>query len=332
MAVMSRSILSGSALALLAACATSAPSAELVDARRAYVDAERSKASELVPAEVVVARRALERAESAHIAEPGSFRERNLAYLAHREALAAVAKGEIADARRAIARAELRYRALAESMQRRAREQLERARRELARTSQQLSSVRLQLDDQGQALDQRTLRLLEQERLLARRKAELEARTRELETEREARRRAEAQAEAALASLQEIASVHDEQRGTVISLSGGLLFASGRAELLPIARRKLAAVADALKLAPEERAILVEGHTDARGSEQANLRLSRARAGAVRSLLVSRGVAPSRIRIVGRGESVPIADNESPEGRAANRRVEIVIEPPASAP
>lgn len=73
--------------------------------------------------------------------------------------------------------------------------------------------------------------------------------------------------------------------------------------------------------------IVVEGHTDSQGSDSSNQALSERRAQAVVSFLVSRGVSAEQIRAQGLGESRPIADNNSPEGRANNRRVEIVIQP-----
>jgi len=72
---------------------------------------------------------------------------------------------------------------------------------------------------------------------------------------------------------------------------------------------------------------VVEGHTDAKGSETYNLDLSARRAEAVRSYLVSQGVDQSRVSSQGLGFARPIADNKSAEGRANNRRVEIVVQP-----
>jgi outer membrane protein OmpA-like peptidoglycan-associated protein len=73
--------------------------------------------------------------------------------------------------------------------------------------------------------------------------------------------------------------------------------------------------------------LLVIGHTDSTGPESYNQELSRARAQAVRDALVTYGVDAGRIRAEGRGESEPRADNGSEAGRAANRRVEILITP-----
>lgn len=71
--------------------------------------------------------------------------------------------------------------------------------------------------------------------------------------------------------------------------------------------------------------ILIEGHTDSLGGDAVNLPLSQKRAEAVLEYLVSRNVARERLRAAGLGSSRPIADNSSPEGRANNRRVEIVL-------
>ena len=73
--------------------------------------------------------------------------------------------------------------------------------------------------------------------------------------------------------------------------------------------------------------IVVEGHTDSRGSASANQSLSLKRAQEVRSHLISQGIDASKITAVGRGEDVPIASNDSAEGRANNRRVELVVTP-----
>nr|PZN61846.1 MAG: hypothetical protein DIU62_12980 [Pseudomonadota bacterium] len=66
---------------------------------------------------------------------------------------------------------------------------------------------------------------------------------------------------------------------------------------------------------------VIEGHTDSSGSDEYNLRLSQRRAEAVMKYLVDGGVPASRLRAQGFGESQPVADNSTPEGRAQNRRV-----------
>ena len=142
----------------------------------------------------------------------------------------------------------------------------------------------------------------------------------------EARKAAEKKAAAALASLEQLAKVKEEARGVVITLSGGVLFATGEHQLMPIAMSKLDEVAKALQDQGYKK-IVVEGHTDSRGSDSRNMELSRLRAEAVRSHLVSRGVESDKITAVGIGEARPVAQNTTAEGRANNRRVEIIVEP-----
>lgn len=158
--------------------------------------------------------------------------------------------------------------------------------------------------------------------------AKLEATDEKLEAERQARAQAEARARDALTRLAaaNAAAIKEEPRGTVITLPGHVLFASGKSELLPGAQERLTKVADALK-DQEDKKILIEGHTDSRGSESMNMDLSRRRAEAVSSLLISRGLPAERVTTVGVGPSRPVADNATAEGRANNRRVEIVIQP-----
>jgi outer membrane protein OmpA-like peptidoglycan-associated protein len=130
----------------------------------------------------------------------------------------------------------------------------------------------------------------------------------------------------AMASLAEIAKVKEESRGVVITLSGSVLFATGKSTLLPIAQEKLTDVAKALNDQGYQ-SLLVEGHTDSQGSADKNMGLSQDRAEAVRSYLISQGIPSDKIRAQGLGSSRPVADNSTAEGRANNRRVEIVVTP-----
>jgi outer membrane protein OmpA-like peptidoglycan-associated protein len=158
--------------------------------------------------------------------------------------------------------------------------------------------------------------------------SELEKEREALGRERAARLEAERKLNAALKSLEEIAKVKEEARGMVITLSGAVLFASDKSELLPIAKERLNQVAEALQNTDPSQKIVVEGHTDSVGVDAYNQKLSEDRAKSVRDYLVSRGVEPNRISYVGKGETVPTADNNTPEGRANNRRVEIIVSPP----
>ena len=143
---------------------------------------------------------------------------------------------------------------------------------------------------------------------------EAEARVSQLEAEAQAREK-----------LEGVASVKQDERGLVLTLTGSVLFAFDEAALLPAAARRLDAVAEALEAQPDGQEIVVEGHTDSKGTEAYNGQLSLARAEAVRAYLETRGVDPSRIRAEGFGEASPVATNRTVEGRANNRRVEIVL-------
>ncbi|MCP4570959.1 MAG: OmpA family protein [bacterium] len=120
------------------------------------------------------------------------------------------------------------------------------------------------------------------------------------------------------------ASVERIGEGIKITFDSGLLFDVDRADVQPAARRNLENLAGILtKYADTE--ILIEGHTDATGSEDHNLTLSRNRAHAVANVLQGMAVDATRFTIMGYGEAQPVADNASAAGRQANRRVDLAI-------
>ena len=162
---------------------------------------------------------------------------------------------------------------------------------------------------------------------LGRTKTELAAQTVALRDEKSRREDAEKRAAQAAADLAKFATVKQEARGMVITLSGSVLFASAKWDLLPAAQVKLNDVASALTRQDPHSTMVVEGHTDSQGSAAYNQDLSQQRARAVRDYLVTRGIAGDRISAQGFGPTRSIADNASPEGRANNRRVEIVVLP-----
>lgn len=162
---------------------------------------------------------------------------------------------------------------------------------------------------------------------LGRANQQLASQGQQLDNERQRRQEAEKRAAQAAADLARIASVKQEARGMVITLSGSVLFASGKSELLPAAQAKLSSVAEALVSQDPDSKLVVEGHTDSQGTAAANQDLSQRRAESVRVYLVSHGIAADRVTSQGLGLSRPIADNNSAEGRANNRRVEIVVQP-----
>jgi outer membrane protein OmpA-like peptidoglycan-associated protein len=166
---------------------------------------------------------------------------------------------------------------------------------------------------------------------LERMKRELEAQKRAIQNEREARLAVERNRAAALRSLSQIAQVSEEERGIVITLSGAALFASNEPALSAAVKEKLREVARVL-LEQGDSTILVEGHTDSRGSSEKNHEHSLLRAREVRAYLISQGIPTSNIQAAGIGEDRPVATNDSPNGRASNRRVEIVVNPRAEKP
>ena len=133
---------------------------------------------------------------------------------------------------------------------------------------------------------------------------------------------ARAQREETQRKLAELQATQTE-RGMVLTL-GDVLFDTSQANLKPGAGQTLDRVAQFLRKNDETR-VLIEGYTDSRGSAQYNQDLSRKRAGAVSSALEIRGAAPGRVTVAGRGETLPVASNDTPEGRQRNRRVEIVF-------
>jgi putative exosortase-associated protein (TIGR04073 family) len=115
------------------------------------------------------------------------------------------------------------------------------------------------------------------------------------------------------------------RRGALaVQFPDDLLFASGSAQLSPRARGRLNDLALVLREHPDT-VVEVQGFTDGSGRPDDNLALSERRAEAVRSYLVSRGIDASRVEPAGFGEIGPVASNETPAGRQANRRVEIEI-------
>lgn len=270
-------------------CGASRPTPELVTARNAYSQARNGEAAQLNPKGVHDAYKALQAAEAAHADDAGSSAEKHFAYIATRRSELAIAQASENLARREQTRADETYET---SLQ----QQSEQASQQSTQFAQQLTQTQQELQQNTQALQQEQRRLEE----------------------------ARQQAERARSELRQMEAIREEQGRLVINLSG-VLFETGGDQLNPLALNRLDTVARALKAYPD-RIIVVEGHTDAQGSDESNRALSQRRADAVREYLEGRGVPPEQIRSVGKGESEPIASNDTAEGRANNRRVEIVVE------
>jgi outer membrane protein OmpA-like peptidoglycan-associated protein len=125
--------------------------------------------------------------------------------------------------------------------------------------------------------------------------------------------------------LREVASARRTENGILVNLKSSLLFSSDSAVLKPDAVEQIAQLGDILAKYPDDR-IRIQGHTDSSGSAAHNEELSLRRAQAVRDALASRGVNPRQMLVEGVGAARPIADNATAEGRAENRRVELLID------
>jgi outer membrane protein OmpA-like peptidoglycan-associated protein len=274
------------AILTTAGCSATMPPNELVTARSNYARAAQGPATQLAPADLDTAKKALDQAENSFKEEGDTAETKDIAYAAARASEIAESRARTVEANKIKEQTNASQRANEVN--------------QAAVTKEELAKAKGQLATQGQALA----------------------------TEKERREEAEKRAAQAAADLAKFASVkQDPVRGMVITLSGGVLFETAKWQLLGSAQTKLNDVADALTKQDKDSTMVVEGHTDSQGKEAANQELSQKRAESVRTYLVGRGIAADRITAQGFAATRGIADNASPEGRANNRRVEIVVKP-----
>ncbi len=183
----------------------------------------------------------------------------------------------------------------------RARSDAEAARAESAENAAQAEAARAEADQARRVAEAQSA-----EAELAKREAEL----------------AVAAADSLRLQMQSL-TAHEEARGSVMTL-GEAVFSPGRSQLQPDAIANLDSVIEFVNR-DTTRKVRIEGHTDASGSNNANQVLSQQRAEAVMAALAARGVDAARMTAIGRGEDVPVAPNDSAEGKARNRRVEIIL-------
>jgi outer membrane protein OmpA-like peptidoglycan-associated protein len=283
------------AFAGVGGCASTTPPQDLITARNSYDRASHGPTAALDPADLHSAKESLDLAESSFTSEGDTQQTRDLAYTA--------------DRRVQIAEAHAATMASSQQQQQTLGEMHAAETSQVQKTSAQLGRANQQIALQGQAMQNQNQQIL---------------------TEQERRREADERARKATADLAAFASVKQETRGLVITLSGSVLFASAKSDLLPGARVKLNEVAEALSKQDPLSKIVVEGHTDSQGGVSYNQELSQHRAQSVLDYLVSRGVAADRVSAQGFGSTRSVADNGSAEGRANNRRVEIIVQPTAS--
>ena len=120
------------------------------------------------------------------------------------------------------------------------------------------------------------------------------------------------------------AEVERVGEGIAVTFESGVLFPFNSSDILPAGRENLRQLANSLRNYPGT-TVLIVGHTDSVGSDEYNMGLSYRRAESARSFLAQQGIESSRVRVEGRGESEPVADNSTEAGRQQNRRVEVAI-------
>ncbi len=269
------------------------PPKELTDARSEFQQARTGLAMQLDPTDVHVADLALQQAEQAWSSDPDDPNTRDLAIIAQR-------KAQIAEAEAAALKAQQDTDQAKQQLQATMSSQLNQTQQALNKTQQTLNQTQTELQrKQAEAAEQ-------QKKL-----ADLEAKLKD-----------------ARDTIAKIAAVKDDDRGMVITLQGEVLYATGKSDLKPGAMAKLDQIADALR--GKEQPMVVYGFTDNVGTREFNMDLSQRRADSVRDYLVQKGIPRDLITAEGKGPDNPISDNNSIEGRAANRRVEIVVQPKKS--
>jgi len=266
------------------------PPKGLVEARVDYARARDGLAGRLDPTDLHEADVALGRANHAWDSAPDDPTTADLALVADRRALIAQSVAETMKAQQDAAQITAQISALKS-------QQLASARGQLSATQQSLGATQMQLDQQ---------------------RADAEAQRQQLLA-------MEAKLKDARDTIARIASVKDDSRGMVITLESEVLFKTAKYELKPGALAKLDIVAEALK--GKDQPIVVFGYTDNVGAHDMNMTLSQNRAQSVRDYLVSKGIPQDLITAQGKGMDDAIADNTSIDGRAQNRRVEIVVQP-----
>jgi outer membrane protein OmpA-like peptidoglycan-associated protein len=280
---------------LLACGGNLPPPKQLVDARAEYQRAKNGIAMQLDPTDLHDADLALQRAEAAwrDSGDPNDEHPIDLAIVAQRKAQIASAEAAAAKAQQDAAQAKSDLQAAMQA---------------------QLQATKGQLNQTQQTLNQTQTQLQQTAAQAAAQKAQLADLSARLQDARD--------------TIAKIAAVKDDNRGMVITLQGEVLFKTGEWNLKPAAMAKLDQIADALR--GKEQPMVVYGYTDNVGTYEKNMDLSQKRAQSVRDYLATKGIPGDLITAQGKGPDNPVAENTSVDGRAQNRRVEIVVQPKKS--
>jgi outer membrane protein OmpA-like peptidoglycan-associated protein len=203
---------------------------------------------------------------------------------------------------KAAAEAEAKRRAEKAALEQRAN-QAESEAQQLARQLEEIKAERAALAKETEQLAAQTRQLAQEREMIQKERDELAGKLKE--------------------ALSTVAETTDTARGLMINLAG-VLFDVNKATLKPESQLKLAKLAGILMVFPDIK-LSIEGHTDATGSEELNLKLSTDRARTVYEFLMSQGVPTDRMKYQGFGSSRPVAPNDNEINRAKNRRVEVVV-------
>jgi outer membrane protein OmpA-like peptidoglycan-associated protein len=203
-----------------------------------------------------------------------------------------------------------------------ARAESERLRRQNMQRTEEAEQARREAEEARELS-----RAAEQQREVAQQEARqaqrlADARSREIDLARQETELATAAADSLRRQLENL-QARETNRGLMFTL-GDVLFEYGQADLREESLESLDRLVNFINDYPN-RKVSIEGHTDSRGSDEFNLKLSQQRADGVRRALIDRGVPKDRVQSVGLGEEFPLSSNETDAGRSQNRRVEIII-------
>jgi outer membrane protein OmpA-like peptidoglycan-associated protein len=261
----------------------------------------------------MVSREAVQKAEDARVITVRRIEEERLAQ--ERQAAAAKAKAE-AEAKAAAEAAEAKRKADEEA---RRQAELGAAREAQMKAEAEAAALKAKTEADAAAAKAKT----EQDAL----RAKEEAAKAEAERARQEAERAEREKQALRASLLEqfnrILETKDTPRGLVVTMTD-VLFDTGKYDLRPAAREGLAKLSG-IVLAHPGLNLEIEGHTDSTGGDELNQKLSEQRAEGVRDYLIEQGLNRDSLSAKGFGKTMPIASNQTAQGRQKNRRVELIV-------
>lgn len=271
----------------------------------------------LAPAERALAEQAV---QTLNDSSGGKGEHAHRLYIAERRVDIAYAAAQAVDAERRVAQLDRDHdRILLEASRREAenaRMEAEKQRIQSMLQAEESDRLRAQGEENAQAAEAARAQAAQTQRLA-------DAQAKEAELSRKEAQLAELAAADLRGRLQNMRATRGAE-GMQMTLDD-IAFAPGRAALRPEAKASLGKLVAFVNRDPTK-PIRIEGHTDSRGNPNANQMLSQRRADSVRDALIAAGVTANRMTSIGLGEDQPVADNQTEEGRAKNRRVDVILE------